>query len=224
MAKVLLIEDDRDLANNLKEWLSLENYLVELAEDGVSGLELLRTYEYDIIILDISLPRLSGLEVCRQYRQAGGSGRILMLTGRGSVADRADGLDTGADDYLTKPFHFKELSARLRAVMRRPVVAQENILRAGEIELDPRSFKVFKNGAPVHLARMEFALLEFLMRHPGQVFNQEALLERVWTADSERTSETIRSCIKKIRNKIDTAGRESLIQNVHGVGYKVDPG
>ena len=222
MAKLLLIEDDRNLNASIKQWLALENYLVEVVEDGVSGLELLRTYEYDVVILDITLPRLTGLEVCKQYRQSGGVAKILMLTGRGSIQDKAEGLDIGADDYLTKPFHFKELSARLRALMRRPVMAMDNIIKVDEIELDPRSCKVLKNGEPVHLPRMEFALLEFLMRHQGQVFNQEALLERVWTAESERTSETIRTCIKKIRSKIDTEGKESLIKNVHGVGYKFE--
>jgi OmpR-family two-component system manganese-sensing response regulator len=145
-----------------------------------------------------------------------------MLTNKSTILDKEAGFDVGADDYLTKPFHLKELSARLRALLRRSQTIVDDVLTAGKLSLDPRARRLTRGGEDVHLARTEFALLEFFMRHRGQVFSTEALLERVWTADSERSSETIRTCIKKLRNKIDIEGEPSLIKNVHGVGYVFD--
>lgn len=221
MAKILLVEDDRHLAGTVRDFLKFENYLVETTETGTDALDLLRAFEYDLVILDISLPKLSGLEVARQYRESGGSTFILMLTGKDTVPDKELGFDAGADDYLTKPFHLKELSARVRALLRRPKNLCADVLKYRNIILERGSFRVTRDGQDVHLPRMEFALLEFLMRHPDQVFSAEALLERVWTSDSERSAETIRSCVKKLRSKIDTDGQPSLIKNVHGVGYKL---
>ncbi len=222
MAKILLVEDDRNLAITVKDWLEFEHHLVEAVEVGTEALELAQSYEYDLIILDIELPKMNGLEVCQKYRQGGGQAPILMLTGRGSIPDKETGLDAGADDYLTKPFHLKELSARVRALLRRPGQVAGNTLKAGNLVLDTTSYKVLKDGQEIHLPRMEFALLEFLMRHQGQVFSTEALLDRVWTSDSEKSPETIRTSVKKLRSKIDTDGQPSIIRNVHGVGYKLE--
>lgn len=222
MAKVLLVEDDRNLLNTIATWLKMESYLVETAENGDDAVDLLRAYSYDVIILDIELPRLSGLEVCKQFRAMGGSSAVLMLTNKSTIVDKETGFGVGADDYLTKPFHLKELSARLKALLRRSQTLLPDVLRAGTLELDPRSRKLSREGNEIHLPKMEFALLEFFMRYPGQVFSGEALLERVWTSESERSSDTIRSCIKKLRNKIDVDGEPSLIKNVHGVGYKFE--
>lgn len=222
MAKILLVEDDRNLAITVKDWLEFEHHLVEAVEVGTEALELAQSYQYDLIILDIELPKMNGLEVCKNYRQGGGQAPILMLTGRGSIPDKETGLDAGADDYLTKPFHLKELSARVRALLRRPGQVAGNTLKAGNLVLDTTSYKVLKDGQEIHLPRMEFALLEFLMRHQGQVFSTEALLDRVWTSDSEKSPETIRTSVKKLRSKIDTDGQPSIIRNVHGVGYKLE--
>ncbi len=222
MAKVLLVEDDRNLLNTISTWLKMESYLVETAENGSDAVDLLRAYSYDVIILDIELPRLSGLEVCKQFRAMGGSSAVLMLTNKSTIVDKETGFGVGADDYLTKPFHLKELSARLKALLRRSQTLLPDVLKAGTLELDPRSRKLSREGTEIHLPKMEFALLEFFMRYPGQVFSGEALLERVWTSESERSSDTIRSCIKKLRNKIDVDGEPSLIKNVHGVGYKFE--
>jgi len=222
MAKILLVEDDRNLADTICTWLQLESYLVEKAETGTDALDLLRAYPYDLVILDIELPRLNGLEVCRQFRASGGSCPVLFLTNKSTVADKETGFGIGADDYLTKPFHLKELSARLRALLRRSQMLFPDVLTAGKLELDPRSRQLKRAGEDIHLPKMEFALLEFFMRYPNQVFSSEALLERVWTSESERSSDTIRSCIKKLRNKIDIEGEQSMIKNVHGVGYKFE--
>lgn len=221
MPKILIVEDDLQVASSVKDWLLFEKYLVEHVTTGSEALGMMMAYEYDLVILDINLPRLSGLEVCRRYRDGGGACPILMLTGQDAVDDRANGLDAGADDYLTKPFHLKELSARVRALLRRPATLTSNILKAGNLVLDSAKHSLTVDGVAMHLPRMEFALLEFLMRHPDQIFNASTLLERVWTADSEKSAETIRTTIKKLRNKIDTDGTPSLIQNVHGVGYKL---
>ncbi|MFA7339939.1 MAG: response regulator transcription factor [Candidatus Obscuribacterales bacterium] len=221
MPKILIVEDDLQVAVSVKDWLLFEKYLVEHVTTGSQALEMIKAYDYDLVILDINLPMLSGLEVCRRYRDGGGACPILMLTGQDAVDDRANGLDAGADDYLTKPFHLKELSARVRALLRRPGEIVSSVLRAGNLVLDSTKHSLTIDGEQVHLPRMEFALLEFLMRHQDQIFNASTLLERVWTADSEKSPETIRTTIKKLRNKIDTDGVPSLIQNVHGVGYKL---
>ncbi|CAN5575653.1 response regulator transcription factor [soil metagenome] len=221
MPKILIVEDDLQVAGSVRDWLLFEKYLVELVSTGSEALEMIKAYDYDVVILDINLPKLSGLEVCRRYRDGGGSCPILMLTGQDAVDDRANGLDAGADDYLTKPFHLKELSARVRALLRRPGAITTHELTAGNLFLDSVKHAVTLDGVQLHLPRMEFALLEFLMRHQNQVFNPTTLLERVWTADSDKSPETIRTTIKKLRNKIDTEGKPSLIQNVHGVGYKL---
>ncbi len=221
MAKILIVEDDPQVASSVKEWLLIEKYLVEHVNTGADGLDMMRAYEYDLVILDINLPKMSGLEVCREYRNKGGKGLILMLTGQNTIDEKESGLDAGADDYLTKPFHLKELSARLRALLRRPSTLNSEILKAGNLVLDSKKHTLSQNGALIHLPRMEFALLEFLMRHQDQIFDPATLIERVWTADSEKSPETIRTTVKKLRQKIDIEGRPSLIQNVHGVGYKL---
>lgn len=221
MAKVLLIEDDKALAEGLVEWLEFEKNDVQWREDGVSGLETLLAGNFDIVILDIEMPKMNGLQLCKTYRDGGGKTPIIMLTGKDSTLDKVGGLDCGADDYLTKPFHPRELSARLKALARRSPELMLTTLSAGDITIDTATSKVFKAGEEVKLQRMEFAVLEFLMRNPGHVYSPNDLLNAVWTAESERSPETIRTCIKKIRDKIDVSGKESIIQNVHGVGYKV---
>lgn len=221
MAKVLIVEDDASLVVTIRDWLTFEHHIVDVAPSGEEALNLLKTTTYDMIILDISLPGISGVEVLVQFRAMGGPTPVLILTGRGALKDKEDGLDSGADDYLTKPFHLRELSARMRAMLRRPRTTLENTLKFKDLEMDPSSFRVYKGEEEVHLARMEFALLEFLIRHKGQVFSPEALLDRVWTSESERSPESLRTLIKKLRRKIDAPNMDSLIENVHGVGYRM---
>jgi DNA-binding response OmpR family regulator len=219
MAKVLIVEDNRDLANMVRTFLMFEHHVVETIENGLEAHQHLRTYPYDLIILDLNLPGMDGLEICREFRAHGGVTPILMLTSKDAVTDKERGLDTGADDYLTKPFHLKELAARVRALLRRPAGVTENILRAGNLSLDPSKYRLLQDDKPVDLLPKEFALLEFLMRHPNQVFSPEALLERVWQTDSEATSEAVRTTMKRLRKKIDTESSPQLIRTIHGVGY-----
>lgn len=223
MAKVLVIEDEPDFSDLIGGWLKNENYTVETVDTGEDGLDRLKFYKYDIIILDWVLPGLSGVEVCRDYRNTGGTTPILMLTSKKHVDEKSQGLDAGADDYLTKPFELKELSARVRALLRRPSAFAGSILKVGTLALEPNSFKVKRGADEISLLPKEFALLEFLMRHPNQVFSAEAILDRVWASESEASPETIRTYIKRLRKKLDVEGQPSILATVHGVGYKLEP-
>jgi DNA-binding response OmpR family regulator len=220
MAKILLIEDDRDLSSILSDLLEEEGYSIETAYDGEGALNLLLATNYDVIILDWNLPVTSGVTVLKEIRQRGNLTPVLLLTARGDVKDKAQGLDAGADDYLTKPFQPVELAARLRALLRRHSQQATNILAVGSFRLDSQKFVVTKDGAEIRLQPKEFALLEFFLRHPGEVFSPEALLSRVWPTDSEASSDTVRVYIGTLRSKIDNRDRDSFIKTVHRVGYK----
>lgn len=221
MAKILIVEDDVELTAMIAEWLSFERHIVEVVHNGRDGTDRLRNCQYDVIILDWALPDLTGLEICRIYRGEQGTTPIIMLTGRGSVGDKEMGLDSGADDYLTKPFNMKELSARIRALLRRSTQQPSNVLKAGELVVDPGKYKVLKAGQEITLLPREFALLEFFMRHPDEVFSAEALLQRVWHSESEATSDALRTCIKRLRQKIDVDNENSIIQTIPRVGYRL---
>jgi DNA-binding response OmpR family regulator len=221
MAKVLLVEDDEQLADSVRTALLFDHHSVEVAHDGETATHLLRLSEYDLIILDWGLPgQLTGIEVCRNYRSTGGKTPVIMLTGKSEVADKAAGLDSGADDYMPKPFHIKELSARVRALLRRPATYTGTILNAGSLSLDPIKHRAFKGEAPLSLLPKEFALLEFMMRHPNQVFTPEALLAHVWPSDTDATVAALRTTMKRLRAKIDPEGE--LLRTEHGVGYMLE--
>jgi len=222
MARILLVEDDTDLAQRVVKWLTMERHSVEHVSNGRDALEYLEQRSYDIIVLDWQLPEVQGIDILKRYRATGGASPILMLTGKSDVTDKESGLDAGADDYLTKPFHPRELSARLRALSRRPTVVVSDQLRAGDICLQPSTYTVTKGGQRVDLLPLEFALLEFFMRNPGRVFPAEALLERVWPVNSEASPEAVRTVIKTLRKKIDREGEQSAIRTIHGVGYKME--
>lgn len=219
MSKVLMVEDDKSVIKTVTTWLKAEHYSVEVAEDGGDGLALMRAYKYDVIILDWQLPTMSGVELCRELRSRGDLTPVLMLTGKKELEDKEEGLDAGADDYLTKPFHVRELSARLRALTRRSAKQTDNVVKVHDITLDSKAYRVTIGGADINFARTEFSLLEFLLRHPGQVFTPEALLERVWPSSSNATTETVRTYIKRVRQKVDVEGRAPMIHTVHGAGY-----
>lgn len=221
MAKVLLVEDDLSLAEKLTAWLKKERYVVEHAPDGQQGLELLANYDFDLLILDWELPVVTGVEVCKQLRAKGDRIPILMLTGKGALDDKEIGLDSGCDDYLTKPFDIRELGARLRALLRRPTAFAGVVLTVGDICLSPSAHSVEKSGKPIELSRLEYALLEFLMRHPNQIFSPEAILNSVWTSESEASIDTVRTYIKTLRKKLSDNAGSSIIRTVFGVGYKV---
>jgi DNA-binding response OmpR family regulator len=222
MAKILVVEDDQELSFAVENWLILEDHVVEVLGNGKEAAERLKFYKYDLLVLDWELPGLSGIEVLNGYRESGGAMPVLMLTGKGEIQDKELGLDAGADDYLTKPFHMKELSARIRALLRRPPTMPANLMKADYLTIDPKAHRVFRGDEEVHLHPKEFAILEFLVRHPQQVFSAEALMDHVWSSYSDASPTNIRAYIAKLRAKIDIEGKRSVIVTVHGVGYKSD--
>lgn len=218
MAKVLIIEDDPYFATTVRDWLANEHYDVEVVEDGAKAQDMLRSSVYDLLILDWKLPKLEGIDVCKSFRATGGTTPILMITGKSEVAAKESGLDAGADDYLTKPFHVRELSARVRALLRRPKTLTDNVLKVGNVVLDQVQHTVTCDGGNVDVTPREFAVLEFFMRYPNRIFDADALLDRVWKSTSCASDLTIRTCIKNLRKKL----YPSIIQNIHGVGYKLE--
>ncbi len=222
MAKILVVEDNENVSRGIRDWLARERYCVEIASTGKDGLQLLQHYQYDLVILDWELPGMCGLDVCSEFRGHGGVTPILMLTCRKSLREKRTGLDSGCDDYLTKPFEPEELSARVRALLRRPATVNSGPLRAGSIIVDPVSRTVTRNGEQLHCSPKEYALLEFLIKHPNRVFSQNELFRQAWESASDASSpEMVRTFIRKLRSKLDLEGEESLIHNVHGQGYKL---
>jgi DNA-binding response OmpR family regulator len=223
MAKILIVEDDPHLSSLIRNLLIAERHVAETAVDGNDALGMLKMFKYDLVVLDWMLPGMTGNTICQEYRDRGGAAPILMLTSKSSIEEKEAGLDSGADDYLTKPFDPRELLARIRALLRRPqAVTNAKDLLIGELALDTKACKVFKNGVEIKLLPKEFNLLELFMRYPNQVFSPEALLERVWTADSAASFDTVRTYIKTLRKKIDSPETGSPIRTVHGVGYCLD--
>jgi DNA-binding response OmpR family regulator len=218
MAKILVVEDERDIASMIAEHLEFEHYKVETAFDGDEAQGMLRVREYDMLILDWELPLISGIEVCQKYRASGGRVPVLMLTGNTAVLDKVKGLDSGADDYLTKPFSLDELSARVRALLRRGETKQSlGGLRFQDIILEPNTHEVTKGGKELKLIPKEFAILELLMRYPGKVFTADAILDRVWDQSEYPAPYVVRTHVMNLRRKVG----EGVIETVHGVGYKI---
>ncbi|MBX9687797.1 MAG: response regulator transcription factor [Candidatus Obscuribacterales bacterium] len=222
MSKILVVDDNAELADNICQWLQMEKHSVDHCSDGQAALEYLNTYEYDMIILDWAMPKIPGIEVLKQYRSTGGKTPVLMLTGRRTLDDKEMGLDAGADDYLTKPFEMRELSARVRALTRRAQAQASSSLSMGDLVLDRESRRVTKAGKELRLMPKDFAILDLLMSYPNKVFSAEALIERLWSSDSDASSEVVRKHINRIRTQIDTEGRSSFIRTVHGVGYSFE--
>lgn len=223
MAKVLLVEDDDELSEVLKHTLASRGFSVEAVNNAQAALDHLRVYNYDVIVLDWMMPGLSGIDLCRRLRSGGNSTPILMLTARTSDDDTEHGLDAGADDYLTKPFENKVLAARLRALLRRPPVSLEPVMRAGDITWDSAKGTASRAGKEMRLRPMVAKLLQFFLRHPGQFFTPEALLDRVWQNDSTAALETVRAHIKLLRKSIDTPGCQSLVETQRHQGYRLVP-
>jgi DNA-binding response OmpR family regulator len=221
MAKILLVEDDQELARTISKWFTLEHHTVETVHDGLDGLDRIMVGSFDVIVLDWMLPSLDGIELCRRYRAARGVTPIIMLTGKSMVSEKELGLDNGADDYLTKPFSVRELSARVRALLRRPQDPHSDVITNGPIILETASRKITREGSPVELLPIDFAVLEFFMRNAGEVFSTEALIERIWHSDSRPSDNAVRSSIKRIRQAIDSNEADSLIETVNRVGYRL---
>jgi len=222
--RILLVEDELAVAGAIRSVLEAEGYAVDHAVDSTSALDYADVYRFDLVILDRILPGPSGLEVARLLRSGRGANAhapILMLTALGTVEDRVEGLDQGADDYLLKPFAMPELLARVRALRRREV-ASSPVIRIGDIELDPARHHVTRNGHVIELTAREFALLEVLAHDPGHVFSQEQLIDSVWDAAYDASSNVVEVYIRSLRRKLDAGRRDGLIRTVRGVGYKID--
>lgn len=220
MAKILLVEDDLHLSDMVASWLRSDNFLVDTVFDGNDAIQILNQSKYDVIVLDFVLPGRDGPEICRHLRTRGDTTPILMLTSKSQIQDKTIGFRAGTDDYLTKPFDTAELSLRIRALLRRNVVAPDNVLSAAGITLDPVRHKVIRGEEEILLSKKEFSVLEFLMRHQGEVFSADMILSRVWSVEADVSVDTVRTCIKRIRQKLSCEG-DSLIRNLHGVGYQL---
>lgn len=220
--RVLVVEDEPRMGELIRRVLLAERYAVDLAEDGVGALALAREGGYDAIVLDRMLPDLDGTEVLQVLRTRGDHTPVLMLTALGSVEQRVAGLDAGADDYLSKPFAFSELLARLRALGRRPVPGVQERLVAGDVELDEQRHVVRVAGATVELTAREFALLAFLIRNAGHVLSRRQILDAVWGAEPDVYSNVVDLYISYLRRKLATLGREGRLRTVRGVGYTLD--
>jgi heavy metal response regulator len=219
--RVLVVEDERRIADFLRRGLSEQGYAVDIASDGEEALDWCNTVEFDTIVLDIMLPVRDGIEVCRLLRKKGVRTPILMLTARDAVEDRVRGLDSGADDYLVKPFAFAELLARLRALTRREPTPLGAVLRVGDLTLDTRTRGASRDGNPIPLTNREYALLEYLMRHPNQVLTRTMIAEHVWNYDFDNATNVIDVHVRNVRRKIDDPFSTKLIQTVRGAGYRI---
>ena len=219
--RILLVEDNRRLNSSLKMSLVDDGYAVDVAYDGVEGQELAEMTPYDLIILDIMLPRRDGLEICHELRQQRISTPILMLTARDTVDDRVKGLDSGADDYLVKPFAIEELRARMRALLRRESEDKSSVLQVADLALDPATHFVSRSGKPIDLTSKEFSLLEYLMRNPNRMITREMAQNHVWSYDYDGASNVVDVYIRRLRRKVDEPFDTKLIETSRGVGYRL---
>jgi DNA-binding response OmpR family regulator len=217
--RILVIEDEKDLANAIAKGLRKQGYAVDVAYDGEEALFMVDVNDYDLLILDLNLPKVDGVEVCRQVRTSGTSIGILMLTARSGLDDRIKGLDYGADDYLVKPFHFLELLARVRAILRRKSEQRHVILKVGDLVIDPNTLKGYFKDSIVNFTVKEFSILEYLMRNVGRIVSQEEILEHVWGEDSNFLTQAIKVHINNIRKKLRAVNANDIISTVKGRGY-----
>jgi DNA-binding response OmpR family regulator len=219
MAKILLIEDEYDIAIFVVRLLECRFHTVDWIDNGKYGYDILGSGDYDLAILDIELPGMDGLEVCRHYRFNRGSTPVLVLSGRAQIEDKIQGLNYGADDCLTKPFLADELSARVDALLRRgKLVEADDILTYGNVRLDPQMHSVKVNGREINLLPKEFAIFELLLRHKGKVFSAEGIIDNAWSVDDNPAPDVVRTHIMRLRQKL---GDDAIVQTVHGVGYRI---
>jgi len=219
--KILVVEDEERVAQFIQKGLKEEGHAVDVSHDGEDGDFLAEVNDYDLILLDVMLPKKNGISVCRAIRERGSVTPVLMLTARDSVEDRVRGLDAGADDYLVKPFAFEELLARVRALLRRRSDSKTPTLQLADLELDPMSRQVSRAGKPIRLTTKEYALLEYLMRNPGKVLSRTLIGEHVWDMNFDPESNVIDVYISHLRNKIDKGHKVSLVHTMRGQGYVI---
>lgn len=217
MASVLIIEDDPTLYQPVKDWLILENYIVEIQESAESALNALATSDFELMVVDVILPGITGYEFCKSYRARGGKARILIVSGKSETDDKLAGLSAGADDYIAKPFDVREVVARLKVLSRRSLQLAHEPLEFEDVSVDVSAHKAYRAGAELNLGPMEFALLEFMIKQPNQVFSGDDLLRCVW--EGKGSVDTVRTHIKTLRKKLELPGQIPLIRTIHGVGY-----
>ena len=219
--RILLVEDEEKVSRFIVRGLTAESFAVDTAPDGRSGLELATTYNYDLIILDLMLPGLNGTEVLRRIRRADHRVPILMLTARDAVADKVEHLEAGADDYLTKPFAFAELMARIKALLRRGSVDRPSVLRVADLEVDRLSQQVRRASRRIELTAKEYALLEYLIANAGRVLSRTMIIDHVWDQSFDGATNIVDVYVRHLRNKVDDGHESKLIRTVRGVGYKI---
>lgn len=223
MAKILLVDDDSELTAVVAESLEKVGHRSEICHTKLEAIQTLGNSSFDLLVLDVNLPDGNGFELCREYRSRGGSSPIIMLTGMSDIHDKEYGLDSGADDYITKPFSVRELAARIRALLRRPPTYVGTFIESSGIRLDCVNRKAFKDNTPVRLQPLDYSLLEYLMKNPNQVLTQENILSRVWESYTESGIEALRAAVKRIRKEIDDEGQDSFIETIYKVGYAFRP-
>lgn len=221
MAKILLVEDDVELAGRLRDWFALENHVFEVASSGEDALQMMEGFDFDVVVLDWSLPGISGLEVCRRYRASGGQAGIIFLTGKSDIPSKGEGLDSGADDYMIKPFDVRELGARIRSLLRRPRTVF-SVLKIADVELKAETRMLTVKEKSIILMPKQSALLEYLMRHPNRPFSAKQLLDSVWPSDAEASEETVRTCMKTLRQQLAALDKKDFIKTLYGAGYLIE--
>ncbi len=221
MAKILVVEDDAVLADLVKQTLMADRHDVELAFSGEDGLQFLERFTFDLLVLDWELPGVSGMQLLSNYRRKGGMNPVIFVTARGSIDDKTEGFNSGADDYLAKPFEMKELALRVQALLRRPRQREAETLSYGDIVLEPGKGRVKRAGREIRLQPRELALLEFFIKNQDLVFSSSQLIDRVWEFDTEATDISVRSCIARIRRKLEVDDSELFIENLRGLGYRL---
>lgn len=221
--KILIVEDEHKIANLIKQGLEQERFVVDVAYDGTSGFDFASSEPFDVIILDRLLPGVDGLEICKKLRAQENHTPILMLTAKGQIMDKVEGLNSGADDYLTKPFAFEELLARIKALVRRPKATLSNTLQVEDLTLNTDTYEVKRKDKQVILSSKEFALLEYLMRHQNQTLTKEQIINHVWSYEANILPNTVEVFIGYLRNKIDRPfkDKKQLIKTIRGFGYKI---
>jgi two-component system, OmpR family, manganese sensing response regulator len=219
---ILLVEDDRAQLEPLQTALSQVGHIVDAVEDGETALWLIGEKDYDLLILDWMLPKVSGVDICRQYRRLGNATPVLMLTAKDTTADKVNGLDAGADDYIVKPVDVLELLARVRAMGRRSPLWQGNILTLGDLSLDLTSFSLERGNRKIQLSVREFQLMEYLLRHPQQVLSRDQIEQALWNWGSEPESNAVTTLVRRLRQRLTSVGAKNWLETVYGMGYRLN--
>ena len=225
--KILVVDDEPDLLRGLRYNFEFEGYLVDSAADGIEGLEMIQNNKYDLIILDVMMPRMNGLEVCKKARQSGYKSPIILLTAKGEEMDKVVGLELGADDYITKPFSLRELLARVKAILRRSSITEEQInekIEVGRLKVDLKTYEAFSDNKPVKMSAREIEVLSYLYRYKGESVDRFDIMNDVWETNSDVTTRTIDNFIVRLRQKIELdPSHPKHILTIHGKGYKLNP-